>query len=210
VGNKRSFHATDPFSRAPFDYYSAFASRIQTTSASRNHQQQQQHTMTIKNNDAATSSSAEEEIVVDAPIAVATAIPVTTNYAVPDTTNYAASAVDTTYAVPVPSSKPPATTSPTTTTSSSASRFLPPSSRHPGRRPLGNGQRDWTRDMDHLCCCFLCVLFFFTLLPCGLFALLCPCDRGDVYAASGRVYDIRGKYMGPASRFNMTPLAHGR
>jgi hypothetical protein len=177
--------------------------------------------MTIKNNDAASSPPAEEEIVVDAPIAVAQAIPVTTNYAVPDTTNYAASAVDTNYAASVPSSKgerererePPATTSTTTTTTTIPAPAQAGTSHPPPGIPDGGywgtanviGPATWTT-----CAVVSCVCCFLTLLPCGLFALLCPCDRGDVYAVSGRVYDRGGKYMGPASRFNMAPLAHGR
>jgi hypothetical protein len=39
--------------------------------------------------------------------------------------------------------------------------------------------------------------------PCGLFALLCPCDTEDVYVVNGKAYDPRGTHLGASRNMRM-------
>jgi hypothetical protein len=150
--------------------------------------------MTIAINDSATTVS----IVADAPIAVATAIPVTTNYAVPVKTNYAVSD---------PSSiKPPATTStiPAPAASNTVTSHPPPGIKDGGRWGTTNviGPATWSACAT-VCCVGL--LFAGILAPFGLCAFACPCDKGDVYAIDGQVYNIKGSLLGKESNFAILP-----
>mmetsp|Transcript_2130 Transcript_2130/g.3264 ORF Transcript_2130/g.3264 Transcript_2130/m.3264 type:complete len:234 (+) Transcript_2130:240-941(+) len=47
-----------------------------------------------------------------------------------------------------------------------------------------------------------CMIF----LPCGLWALLCPCDQRDMYAVHNKAYDEHGRYLGPVQKLNFQPL----
>jgi hypothetical protein len=48
------------------------------------------------------------------------------------------------------------------------------------------------------CAIVSCVTCFLFLLPCGLWALLCPCDQKLVYVVHGKAYDGQGQVVGSA------------
>jgi hypothetical protein len=54
--------------------------------------------------------------------------------------------------------------------------------------------------------CLVTAFCFGVFSGCGLCALLCPCDKGDVYLIDNMVYDAKGSYLGPASKFPIAPI----
>jgi hypothetical protein len=63
------------------------------------------------------------------------------------------------------------------------------------------GSKTWS-----ICAIVSVVTCFFILLPCGLFALCCPCDDETVYTVNGNVFNMRGQCLGPASNYKV--LSH--
>ena len=55
------------------------------------------------------------------------------------------------------------------------------------------GPNTWT-----LCTVLSIVTCWFMLMPCGLWALLCPCDERLAYLSDGKLYNEAGGLIGPA------------
>jgi hypothetical protein len=55
------------------------------------------------------------------------------------------------------------------------------------------GPTTWTT-----CTIVSVITCFFCLFPCGVWALLCPCDKKLVYISQGKAYDEQGRVVGPA------------
>jgi hypothetical protein len=93
------------------------------------------------------------------------------------------------------------TTTPTYTTPSSTVPSHHQQSQVPPNAPPGGqwvmkkviGPATWTT-----CTVVSVISCFFCLLPCGVWALLCPCDRKLVYACQGKAYDEQGRVVGLA------------
>ena len=108
---------------------------------------------------------------------------------------------------PVPSAAASATVVTASTTGGAATSGKTPSSAVPGQAqvppnaPPGGewvrrkviGPATWTT-----CTIISVVSCLFCLLPCGLWALLCPCDQKLVYAHHGKAYDEHGRVVGSA------------
>jgi hypothetical protein len=87
-----------------------------------------------------------------------------------------------------------------TTTSSSAVPSHQQSQVPPNAPPGGQwvmkkhiGQKTWTT-----CTIVSVITCFFCLFPCGVWALLCPCDEKLVYISQGKAYDEQGCVVSPA------------
>eukprot|EP00429_Kryptoperidinium_foliaceum_P114956 CAMPEP_0176311266 /NCGR_PEP_ID=MMETSP0121_2-20121125/66050_1 /TAXON_ID=160619 /ORGANISM="Kryptoperidinium foliaceum, Strain CCMP 1326" /LENGTH=178 /DNA_ID=CAMNT_0017653283 /DNA_START=8 /DNA_END=544 /DNA_ORIENTATION=- len=54
-----------------------------------------------------------------------------------------------------------------------------------------------------LCALISTLTCFIVLLPCGLWALLCPCDQIRAYEVNGQVYDEHGRPLGHISKLRV-------
>jgi hypothetical protein len=96
---------------------------------------------------------------------------------------------------------PPTTAAYTATTTSSSAVPSHQQSQVPPNAPPGGqwvmkkhiGQKTWTT-----CTIVSVITCFFCLFPCGVWALLCPCDKKLVYISQGKAYDEQGRVVGPA------------
>jgi hypothetical protein len=106
-------------------------------------------------------------------------------------------------ATPTPAVFVPSTSATTTPTTPSPSGVVPPppeptSAPPPRNAPPGGywenrkylGPATWST-----CTTVSIVTCFFCLFPCGVWALLCPCDQRRVYVVHGTLYDEHGKVL---------------
>eukprot|EP00525_Craspedostauros_australis_P000852 CAMPEP_0198113972 /NCGR_PEP_ID=MMETSP1442-20131203/5499_1 /TAXON_ID= /ORGANISM="Craspedostauros australis, Strain CCMP3328" /LENGTH=276 /DNA_ID=CAMNT_0043771183 /DNA_START=103 /DNA_END=933 /DNA_ORIENTATION=- len=90
----------------------------------------------------------------------------------------------------------PATSNQAQTPPSGAALALPPGGRWVEIKHVGPAT--WT-----ICTAVSVFTCIFMLLPCGVWAFLCPCDSQTAYLANGTLYDRQGNVLGNAGRFRL-------